>query len=472
MKSVSKILSVALAGAMALSMTACSGGSNKNSSTASAAGSTAVSTAASAGASTDAVPTIDKINLGTDYKDLKASLKVLTDRTDIVDTKLKDYAKKFNEMYPNITIKYEAVNDYANDVVNRLATKEWGDICLIPASVNSSELGDYFEPYGKVQDVDKIYKFASAKSYQGTAYGIGSCGDVKGVVYNKKVFKEAGITNLPKTPDEFIKDLKLIKEKTKAVPLYTNYHDTWCLGQWDGYIGATCTGDTAFRNQKLAKMKDPFAKASFSEGTGPYAVYNLLYTAVKDGLTETDPNGTNWDKSKPMLNNGQIGTMVLGSWATKQCIDADKNGNDVASMPFPITVNGKQYTSASSGYCYGLNKNSSTENKIAAMVYVKWLTEKSNFAYNEGGLPIMKGAELPDCLKSFESINIVEDDPAKSGEEDLFNNVNNDSEVGIDSDTKHVQAIVESARKGDKTIDDIVKDWNEKWTKAQSNDVK
>lgn len=471
MKSVGKILSVALAGAMALSMTACGGG---NSSTAaSTAGSGAGSTAASTAASTDKVPTIDKINLGTDYKDLKANLKVLTDRTDIVNTTMADLAKKFKEMYPNITIKYEAVNKYADDVTNRLATKDWGDICLIPDSVNNSELADYFEPFGKVDEISKIYMFASAKPYEGTAYGIGSCGDVKGIVYNKKVFKDAGITELPKTPDEYIKDLKQIKEKTKAIPLYTNYHDSWCLGQLDGYVNATSTGDATFRNQKMAKMKDPFSKTAFADGTGPYAVYNIFYTAVKNGLTETDPNGTNWDKSKPMLNRGEIASMILGSWATKQCIDADKNGSDVASMPFPITINGKQYTSASSGYCYGLNKNSSTENKIAAMVYVKWLTEKSNFAYDQGGLPMLKGAPLPDCLKSFEKTEIIEDAPAKSGEEDLFKNINNDSELGIGTDNKHVQDIVEAARKGDKTMDDLAKAWNEQWAKGQqANNVK
>ena len=42
------------------------------------------------------LPTIDSIKLGEDYTDLTASIKVLTHRTDIVDTTFQDYIKKFN----------------------------------------------------------------------------------------------------------------------------------------------------------------------------------------------------------------------------------------------------------------------------------------------------------------------------------------------------------------------------------------
>ncbi len=58
------------------------------------------------------LPTIDQIKLGEDYQDVTASIKILTNRTDIVDTTYAEYAKQFMELYPNITITYEAVTDY------------------------------------------------------------------------------------------------------------------------------------------------------------------------------------------------------------------------------------------------------------------------------------------------------------------------------------------------------------------------
>ena len=70
-----------------------------------------------------------------DYKDLKADIKILTDRTDIVDTVYKGYADQFHEKYPNITVTYEAITDYAESVTLRLTNGDWGDICFIPATV-------------------------------------------------------------------------------------------------------------------------------------------------------------------------------------------------------------------------------------------------------------------------------------------------------------------------------------------------
>ena len=52
------------------------------------------------------LPSIDSITLSTD---LTASIRVLTNRTDIVDTVYKGYAEQFMELYPNITVEYEGM---------------------------------------------------------------------------------------------------------------------------------------------------------------------------------------------------------------------------------------------------------------------------------------------------------------------------------------------------------------------------
>ena len=105
------------------------------------------------------LPTIDSIKLGEDYTDLTASIKVLTHRTDIVDTTFQDYIKKFNESYPNITIEYEAVTDYAEDIKLRLTTDDWGDICGIPTNLQKNELEDEFISYGDKKTLDIMEMF-------------------------------------------------------------------------------------------------------------------------------------------------------------------------------------------------------------------------------------------------------------------------------------------------------------------------
>ena len=89
-------------------------------------------------------------------------------------------------------------------------------------------------------------------------------------------------------------------------------------------------------------------------------------------------------------------------------------------MPFPISVKGKQYATSASDYAYGINKNSSTTNQEAAMIFVKWLTEKSNYAYNEGGVSIAADDDkLPDLYSDFKNVKLIADEPAPDGEEEF-----------------------------------------------------
>ena len=129
--------------------------------------------------------------------------------------------------------------------------------------------------------------------------------NIQGVVYNKAVFEEAGVTEVPTTPDEFLDALQKIKDNTDAIPLYTNFAAGWTMSAWDAYIDGCATGDTSFGNTGLDKGKNPFSDRG--DGTGPYAVYNTLYEAVSRGLTEDDPTTTDWEGSKGMINNGEIG---------------------------------------------------------------------------------------------------------------------------------------------------------------------
>ena len=186
--------------------------------------------------------TIDQIKLGEDYTDIKADLKFLTHKTDVVDTTFKGYVEEFQKLYPNVNIEYEGITDYANDITTRLTTGDWGDICMIPTTVDKDELSNYFTKMGSKAELGKIYQenMLNNYAYQDDVYGIPSMANVQGIVYNKAVFEAAGITEVPRTPDEFIEDLKLIKEKTDAIPLYTNFAAQWTMTAWDEIGRASC----------------------------------------------------------------------------------------------------------------------------------------------------------------------------------------------------------------------------------------
>ncbi len=413
--------------------------------------------------------TIDQIKLGEDYTDLEANLKFLTHKTDVVDTTFKSYIEEFQKLYPNINIEYEGITNYADDMQTRLTTGDWGDICMVPMTVDKDELGNYFTKLGDKKTLAQSYEenMLNSYTYQDNVYGIPSMANVQGIVYNRAVFEQAGIKELPKTPDEFLNALQQIKDKTDAIPLYTNFAAGWTMTAWDSYIDGGATGDPDFSNNGLTKGQNPFSDRG--DGTGPYAVYNTLYEAVKRGLTEEDPTTTDWEGSKGMLNKGEIGCMALGSWSVVQMQQAGDNADDIGYMAFPITVDGKQYIAAGPDYNYGINCNSSKDNQIAAMCYIKWLVEKSGFAQGEGGLSIVTGDEYPEALKALDGIELVVNNPAAAGEENLFYDINNDSELGINVSGAVPTQIVEEAVSGTKTMEDMTAEWNEKWTAAQKS---
>ncbi|MDE7132737.1 MAG: ABC transporter substrate-binding protein [Lachnospiraceae bacterium] len=473
-----KVLALTLAATMTFSLVGCGG---DDSATNTPAADTSADDTADDAADDAAAPVADdtaddaaapaggltyaSITLGEDYEDITTTIKFIHHKTDREDDgTMADLISKFNAMYPNITVETEGITDYAEDALLRLSTGDWGDVMFIPA-VDAADLSTYFVPYGTVDEMSGLVNFADQwKDAEGNCYGIGYMGNAQGVLYNSKVFADAGITSLPTTPDEFIAALQAIKDNTDAIPLYTNYAAGWTMGgQWDAFLGAITTGDETWLNQKFVHTAEPFKDNG--DGTGAYALYKILYDAVEQGLIEEDYTTTDWEGCKAMINNGEIGTMVLGSWAIAQMKAAGEHPDDIGYMPFPITVNGQQYTTAGPDYCYGININASDDNKAAAMTFVKFMVEESGWCDLEGGYPISKTAPTSFV---FDGVNVVTNVTALAGEEDIMNEMNAESELSFNAggDAK-VQSIVEAAATGSQSFDDIMADWTAKWNDAQ-----
>lgn len=464
-----KVLAVSLAASMVLGMAACGSEETSEGSTGGTEHGVSEDTASAEG--TGELSYAD-IVLGESYTDITASIHVFNQRTDMSEADYNGknwdaYIAEFNQMYPNITVEVQTDTNYAEVALLQLQSGDWGDIMMIPA-VDKADLSDYFLPFGTLEEMEGQIKFANTWAYEDEVYGVPSTGNAQGIVYNKRVFEEAGITELPKTPDEFIEALQKIKDyDSSIIPLYTNYADGWPMEQWDGQLAGTTTGDASYKNQKLLHTKDPFK--DYGDGTHPYALYKVLYDAVANGLTEEDFSTTAWEDSKGMINRGEIATMVLGSWAYSQMVAADSHGEDVGYMPFPITVDGQQYASSGADYSFAINANADETNQAAAMVFIKWMTEESGFAYNEGGIPIAADdMDYPDAYAAFGDVTFVSDEAAVEGEEDLLNALNADSGLMIDAGGKEkVQQLIEHAAFGDMTYDEIMAEWNADWTAAQ-----
>lgn len=422
---------------------------------------TAVTTDATASDTTKTADTVTATEEAAPAPKVSGEITVLTNRTDLVDTVMVDYAKKFNEKYPDVKVKFEAMTDYEGQVKIRMNTSDYGDVLLMPNNVPATEFANFFLPLGSVEELSAKYNNVEEKAIGGQVFGIATSINVNGIVYNKKVFAAAGITTLPKTPEEFIADLQLVKDKTDAIPLYTNYAAGWPLGgQWEGFR-TSVSGDKDYVNT-LIHQDDPFAIDK-----PHYIVYKLMYDVAKNKLIEEDPLTTDWETSKTWLAEGKIATMVLGSWSISQIQAFAADPNDIGYMPFPYTKDGKMFTAAAGDYKIAISSN--RKNPEAARAWVDWYLDESNFAFEQGGIGALKTSAFPETLKAFEEMGVefVTDTPAPEAEVGLTDQVDNTGEVGLwNPDFK--QRIIEAALGfKSETYDDIMNDLNSKWAAAR-----
>lgn len=399
-------------------------------------------------------------------KKVSGDITVITQRTDIVDTVFKDYAAEFNKEYPDVKVNFQALSDYEGQIKIRMNSDDYGDVLLLPTSIPLADTPQFFEPLGDLEQMKTQYIGLEERSVDGKTYGIPMTVNFSGILYNKKVFDDAGVTTTPRTPDEFQAALQKIKDKGDAVPLYTNYADSWPLTQWEAVL-TTSAGNVDYVN-----VTQPSTDDNFVQGQPHYDLYKVMYDAAKNGLIEKDPTTTNWEASKSDLANGKIGAMVLGSWAIGQVKAIATNPDDIAFMPFP--TNAKEVIMPlADDYTLGVSVHS--KNKEAAKAWVEWFINKSSYPTTEGGgMSPVVGAELPATLKQFEGTDVKFSlqTPAQAGQEGLVDKIDKDSEIGLwQADFK--KRIIEAAiGNRSESYDDIMKDLNDAWVKSRAKVAK
>lgn len=397
----------------------------------------------------------------TDPASVSGTIKVLTQRTDLVqDGTMKRYAAAFNRTYPKVKVEFESLTNYEAEVKIRMNTENYGDVLLIPTVIKKNDYPKFFASLGSTRERARKYRFTGFTDVGGKVYGQSPIGVAPGFVYNKKVWREAGVTAWPTTPAEFLADLRAIRSKTDAVPYYTNFAAQWPLTSWtyvDGSVGCD-TGATT----ELA-TGDPWA-----EGADLRVGDTLLYDIVHGGLAEKDPTTTNWEASKARLAKGEIATQWLGSWAVIQFRDAAKQAgtdpDDIGFMPFPAQVDGRFCAVVSPDYNQAVNVHSA--HKDAARAWLDWFTDKSGYAEDNLAVSPLNKAPLPSVLKPYEDegVKLIELDDTEGA---TVKEIDDQSEVGIYKPDyrQDLVDLARGARKGD--LDGFLGDLGDRWAEAR-----
>lgn len=328
--------------------------------------------------------------------EIKGTVTFLTNRTDMIGKEYNDYEKAFEAKYPGVDLKFESVaNDYNGTLKVRIASGKYPDVVLIADTIPNSDFPKYFAPLDDIKFSGDI-NFKDLKSYEGQMYGVSSGGNTFGVVYNKQAFAKAGITEIPKTLDEFYEACQKLKD-AGIIPFASNFKDKWPLGAWSNDVVTILSGKADVGNGR-ADTDTPYAEDSYY-----YQSWSIIRTMKEKGFLEPDINSTNWEQSKKDVASGKFAMYGLGNWVINQVIGVGANSDDVGFFPFPADNSGQPKAPLGSDFFYAVNKNG---NVAAAKAFIQWIIEDSGYEDFAGFIPTLKDKQSGlSQLAEFKSYN-------------------------------------------------------------------
>lgn len=377
---------------------------------------------------------------------LKGSIVFSTHRTDKVDA-LQALIDEFVKLHPGVKIELEPLKDTEELLKTRAATNALTDITPLASTFTQTDYPKFFLPIDDLGfNKDNIYFYDYGTGIpDGKFYAItNTINYAGGIVYNKKVFADAGITKVPTTVDELYADCEKIKAMG-VVPFASNFKDQWPLGDWYNDPGIVFLGNANYKND-LAK-KDDF----LSNDGGFVYMFDILKNLKDKGYLEPDLSSTSWDGFRKDFPAGKFGMTALGSWYPPQFVDMGGKPEDVGYFPFP----GAKYVILGNDQLYAISKD--TQNPVLAKAFFKWIMEDDRQAKALGVLSPLKGAtyDAP-YIKEFTSFNLPIIEAVPDTE---FFDVANKAQITMET---LIQEYIMS-----KTPADVIAKYNKKWADAR-----
>jgi len=246
-------------------------------------------------------------------------------------------------------------------------------------TANDNEWKDTFSAQAALD----LYKYDS--KYYGIANDWGAVG-----FYNKDLFAKAGIKDTPKTWDEFLEDVKKLKD-AGITPIALGEKEKWPGHFWWVYLAVRMGGKEAF-NAAYTRT-GTFADKPFIQAG------ELLKQLVDMNPFPEGYLGLSYPEEAGVMGNGQAAMELMGQWSPGVQASSAKDGKGIPDklgwFPFPMVKDGAGDPSDTMGGGNGIavGKNAPDE----AVDFLKYLSsadvQKQFVAQNVGFVPTNKGAE-------------------------------------------------------------------------------
>ncbi|CAH1209579.1 hypothetical protein PAECIP111893_03064 [Paenibacillus plantiphilus] len=226
-----------------------------------------------------------------------------------------DVIDAFMKAYPNIKIKNlsETTSDsYLDWLKTKDAVGEFPDVIEMRDTKVFADAGKLAE---LPEELHSLFTFLPA--YDGKYYNAPlSANAPNGILYSKKAYADAGVTELPKTYDEFLEIQKKLKASGIS-PIVVGGKDLFHMGFWANYFLITnvFAEDPDWNSKRTAKTAS-FTDAQFVQAITDYK--ELFTNYVDKGWLSTADNQT-----ASILVSGKAAQLFSGPWMIGQIMEAD-----------------------------------------------------------------------------------------------------------------------------------------------------
>jgi multiple sugar transport system substrate-binding protein len=316
------------------------------------------------------------------------------------DQFLADMKKQFEKAHPGKKVELVPIqaadNDYATKVQQMMRSPKtapdlvYEDTFLINSDITAGYLRP-LDPYlAKWDTWDQFVPTAkeAAKAQDGKTYGVPDGTDTRGLWYNKKIFKKAGLPQdwHPKNWDEVLDAARAVKKKVPgAIPMnvYTGKApgEAAVMQGFEMLLYGTGDGE--------APLYDPAAKKWVTGSSGFRSALDFVKTVYGEKLgpdvsDALDPNvGTT--VANEWFPEGKLAISLDGSWLGQNWIDDGPREwpaweSDLAQTPMP-TEHGQApgQVSMSGGWTWAIPQKAG--NPDLAFDFVKTMQKPANAAH-------------------------------------------------------------------------------------------
>ncbi|MDS0524826.1 extracellular solute-binding protein [Clostridium sp. SHJSY1] len=373
-------------------------------------------------------------NFSESKNELEGTITFISNRTDKRE-ELNSLIEEFEKIHPKVQVNLDLKGDFEEILERKASVGELPDVTLVPTVISTNEYKDYFIPLDDLGfNEDNIYSYSVGVGDDEKLYSLSTSIAWPGIIYNKKIFKDANIQHIPKTIDEFFDACNKIKTIGKT-PITLNYKQSWAMSIWVDTVPYLLDQD--IENKIVINSNDVLGSES-----GIYKSLEFARNIVKKGYCEDDLLNYDWEQCKNDIKDGKIAMINCSSDLIYQLEDMGMNKEDIGIFPIPES----KFINIAGNFRFGISKN--TKNPEIAKDFMKFMYEEDRYAKAVNIMSTLKNNEnnmkMIESLKEFNLPIIIEGDMMKNQTDEerrIHDKYNNNRKItGLNS--KYVQKYV------------------------------